>query len=79
MNIETVSAILGWSSLINIGILFLSAIIVVTMRSTITNIHASMFDVDKKDLGRAYFQYLGQYKIAIIMYNLAPWLALQIM
>jgi hypothetical protein len=34
--------------------------------------------MDEKDLGRAYFQYLAQYKIAIIVLNIAPYLALRI-
>jgi hypothetical protein len=49
------------------------------MRGFITKIHSSLFGLDEKDLGRAYFQYLAQYKIAIIVFNIAPYLALKIM
>ena len=79
MTIEALTELLGWTSIINIAILLLSTIGVLTMRGSIASIHASLFGVDEKDLGRAYFQYLAQYKIAIIVLNIAPYIALKIM
>jgi len=51
----------------------------IVMRGSITTIHSKLFGLDEKDLGRAYFQYLAQYKIAIIVLNIAPYIALRIM
>ena len=79
MTIETITELLGWVSIINIAILLLSTLALITMRGFITRIHSSLFGLDEKDLGRAYFQYLAQYKIAIIVLNIAPYLALKIM
>ncbi len=76
---ETLTELLGWSCVINIALLFLTAIIVIAMRGTIASIHSSLFGVDEKDLGRAYFQYMAQYKIAIIVFNVAPYVAFKIM
>jgi hypothetical protein len=78
MTTETLIEFLAWASVVNIAILAFSAITVIMMRGTISRIHSSMFGLDEKDLGRAYFQYLGQYKIAIIVFNIAPYLALRI-
>jgi hypothetical protein len=44
----------------------------------IKRLHAKMFGLSEEDLSRAYFQYLAQYKIAIFVFNLAPYLALRI-
>lgn len=76
---ETLTELLGWSCVINIALLFLTAIIVIAMRGTIASIYSSLFGVDEKDLGRAYFQYMAQYKIAIIVFNVAPYVAFKIM
>lgn len=38
-----------------------------------------MFGLSQDDLSRAYFQYLAQYKIAIFVLNIAPYLALKAM
>ena len=79
MTIETLTELLGWVSTINIAILLCSTLALISMRGFITKIHSSLFGLDEKDLGRAYFQYLAQYKIAIIVFNIAPYLALKIM
>lgn len=79
MTIEVLTALLGWASLINIAILLISTLGVIAMRGAITGIHSKLFGLDKKDLGRAYFQYLAQYKIAIIVLNIAPYIALKVM
>lgn len=79
MTIESITELIGWSSVINIAILLLSTLAVIGMKGVITGIHSNLFGLDEKDLGRAYFQYLAQYKIAIIVLNVAPYIALKIM
>ena len=37
-----------------------------------------MFDLDKVYLQQAYFKYLAQYKIIIIIFNIVPYFALKI-
>jgi hypothetical protein len=79
LTLETLTELLGWSSLINIAILLLSTLGVIAMRGVITGMHSKLFGLDEKDLGRAYFQYLAHYKIAIIVLNITPYIALKIM
>ena len=79
MTIEALTELLGWASVLNIAVLMLSAITLIAMRGTIAKVHSKLFGLNEKDLGRAYFQYLAQYKIAIIVLNIAPYLALRIM
>jgi len=79
MTIETLTELLGWTSVINLAILCLSTLTVIAMRGTIATIHSRLFGLDAKDLGRAYFQYLAQYKIAIFAFNIAPYIALKVM
>jgi hypothetical protein len=77
MTIELLLKFLGWMTVVNVAILMFSTLVLVAMRETITAMHSKLFGLDEKDLGRAYFQYLGQYKIAIIVLNIAPYLALR--
>ena len=79
MTIETFTELLGRTSVINLAILSLSTLTVIAMRGTIATIHSTLFGLDAKDLGRAYFQYLAQYKIAIFVFNIAPYIALKVM
>jgi hypothetical protein len=76
---EEITALLGWASAINIVVLLFSTPVLIAMRGGIAKIHSQLFGLDEKDLGRAYFQYLAQYKIAIIVLNIAPYISLKIM
>jgi len=38
-----------------------------------------MFGLNEMDVARAYFQYLAQYKIAIFVLNLVPYIALRML
>lgn len=79
MSIQQLTEVLGWSLLINTVVLLLSTIALIGLRKFISRIHQGLFGVNEADLGRAYFQYLAQYKIAILVLNFAPYLALKIM
>ena len=79
MTINVITELLGWSSVINIGVLIFSGIIVILMRKSISKFHAKFFGLNEMDLGRAYFQLLAQYEVAIIVLNIVPYLALKIM
>lgn len=78
MTIETLRIFLGWCSVINIGLLGVSSIFIVAFRGASLRVHSKMFDLDEKYLSQAYFQYLAQYKLAIIVFNVVPYFALRI-
>jgi hypothetical protein len=77
--LETITAFFGWTTAINFVLLFVSSIMVMTMRGAIFRVHGRIFGLETADLSRAYFQYLAQYKIAIIVLSLTPYIALRIM
>jgi hypothetical protein len=77
--IETVREFLGWCAVINIGLLMLSSISLIAIRGAVSRIHAKMFNLDEQYLSQAYFQFLAQYKIAIIVFNIVPYFVLKFM
>jgi len=77
--IEIMREFLGWCSVINSGRLMLSAFLVVLLRNQISYIHTKIFDLDERNIPQAYFQYLAQFKIIIIVFNIVPYFALMIM
>ncbi len=79
MNLSTLATFLGWATLINIVVLLFSTAGIVGLRNSIAAVHQRLFGLNGADLGRAYFQYLAQYKIAVLVFNLAPYLALKFM
>jgi hypothetical protein len=78
-SIDTVREFIGWCTVINIGILLIATIFLVLTRAPILKMHAKLFELSQADLSLSYFQFLGQYKLAIYVLNLAPYIALRIM
>jgi hypothetical protein len=75
---ETLTTFFGWCSVINIVMLCAATLMLTTMRDFISGIHGKMTGLGQPELSIAYFQYLANYKIAIVMLNLVPYIALKI-
>ena len=78
-SLGAVTAFFGWTTVINFVFLVVSTIMVITLRGSISSLHERMFGLESVDLSRAYFQYIAQYKIAIIIFSLTPYAALKLM
>ena len=76
--LEAVTAFFGWTTVINFVLLVVLTIMVITVRGSISRILGEMFGLETADLSRAYFQYIAQYEIAIIVFSLMPYIALKI-
>ncbi|MDJ0940342.1 MAG: hypothetical protein QNJ00_11325 [Woeseiaceae bacterium] len=79
MSMDTLTTFFGWTVVINVAVLAFSAIGVIATRGFISRIHGRMFGLESADLSRAYFQYLAQYKIAVIVFSLVPYISLKLM
>lgn len=78
MDMNSLTLFLGWCSVINIGILVFSTLALVVARRPVSAMHSKLFGVNQSDLAPLYMQYLGNYKIAIILLNIVPYIALRI-
>ena len=78
-SLQTVTAFFGWTTVINFVFLAVTTIAVVALRGFITRLHAKMFGLDPEDVVHDYFRYIAQYKIAIIIFSLVPYIALRLM
>jgi len=79
ITIDTLTVFFGWCSVINIGMLVFSAIILMILKEPISRLHSKLFELNQESLPLIYFRYLGNYKIAILMFNLVPYIALKVM
>ena len=70
---------LGWCSVVSCSVLLITTIMLVGLQGWILGVHSRMLGMEREDLKKAYMAYLANFKIAVLMLNLAPWLALKIM
>ncbi len=78
MTLETWTAFFGWMTVINFGFLAVTGILLMGLRSQIAGLHHRLTGLDEKDLNRAYFGYLANYKVLAIVTSFAPYLALKL-
>lgn len=79
IEINNITMFFGWCTVITTSILIFTSIILSLMKNSISKIHSNVFGLNQADIPLVYFQYLGNLKIAIIIFNLAPYIALKIM
>ena len=79
ISIDTLTVFLGWCTVINIGVLVFTTIALTIIRGPVSSIHSKLFGLNQAELPSTYFQYLGNYKIAILIFNVVPYIALKIM
>ncbi|TLU68119.1 hypothetical protein FE810_00440 [Thalassotalea litorea] len=69
----------GWCAVINFVMLLMATLFIKFAQNWAMNIHSQMFNLDKEALPAMYFKYLGNFKIAAIIFSFTPWLALTLM
>lgn len=79
MDISDLTIFLGWSSIINIGLLLFSSLMLTACRNPIQKLHAKLFNISEESLPPIYIKVIAQYKILIIIFNVVPYFALRIM
>jgi hypothetical protein len=79
MNMVEFANFLGWCTLINFALLIFSSMALMIAHKPVSKLHGRLFNIEQSELSIAYFNYLGNYKVLIIVFNLVPYLALRIM
>ena len=77
-DIEQITAFFGWCSVINIGVLVFTTLFLILAKGLVSGVHAKLFGLEEKNLSGIYFTYLANYKIAILMFNIVPYIALKL-
>jgi hypothetical protein len=78
MTIALLSAILGWSTLINMGILTFWFIAILLAHNALYRLHSRWFRLSMEQFDNIHYAGMAFYKISIFLFNLVPFLAIQI-
>lgn len=79
MNASDLTTLLGWSSLLNIGFLTLTSAMLLLLPDRLVAIHQRLLGLQDEDWRRVYIQFMSNYKIAVLVFNISPYLALKCM
>lgn len=79
MNIEMIREFLGWCTVINYGLIIVALIKMALLRDWKKKVNAKLFGLDEASVQRAQMQFFVNYQLAIVVFNLTPYIALTIM
>ncbi|HKY56713.1 MAG TPA: hypothetical protein VJL80_01585 [Aeromicrobium sp.] len=78
-SIEFWTEFFGWCTVLNLGIYLISVVALFAMRSVVVSQGLRWFGVSEEAVLQTTYQWIGTYKLAIILFALVPWLALKLM
>jgi hypothetical protein len=79
ISIETVTEFFGWCTVLNLILFTASSLLLMVSKDLVSGFHGKLFGISQQEVKLTYFQFMGNYKIAIIVLNLIPYIALKIM
>ena len=77
-DIDILISFFGWCTVINIAILLFTTTFLALFGNFAKKTHARIFKVSENELDLIYFKYLAYYKLAILVFNITPYVALLI-
>ena len=78
MTIETMSEVLGWCSIINIGILLWWFFALTVLHDLVYKFHSKMFKISEERFNEIHYAGAMFFKIAVFFFNIVPYFVLRI-
>lgn len=78
MTVDILLGLLGWSAVINIGLLLWWSFWILIAHDLVYSIHSKWFKISVKKFDAIHYAGIAFYKITIIVFNVIPYLALRI-
>ncbi len=78
MDICKLTTFFMWSTIINAALLTLSTVILIIASDFVYRVHTRWFAMPRPTFNAIIYSFLGAFKIALIVFNIVPYLALLI-
>jgi len=79
MTLGQITDLFKWMTIINIGILVLSSVLIMVLRNVMCKMHGKIFGIKEDSVAVVAYGYLGMCKVLVIVFNLVPYISLQLM
>ena len=78
MTVELITAMLGWCTLINFGLLMWWFLFTAIAHDWTYRLHTKWFKISQERFDAIHYSLMGIFKMGVIVFNLVPYLALRI-
>lgn len=79
MTLEQLSEFFKWMTIINVVVLGLSTILVMILKNVMCRMHGKIFGIKEEAVAIVAYSYLGMCKVVVIVFNIVPYIALQLL
>ncbi len=79
MTETTLTALLGWSALINYAVLLLWFALFSFNRDFVYTLHTRWFNLEQAGFDTIHYAAMAGYKLLVLVFNLVPWLVLTLL
>jgi hypothetical protein len=76
MNIDQLTELFKWMTMINIGVYLFSVVLSLALKDVVAKIHGKLFGIPEDTVSVIVYGYFGLYKIAIIVFIIGPYVSL---
>lgn len=78
MDIQTLQSFFMWCTILNLGILMVTGLFLAIGGDFVYWLHVRFFSISRETFDAVIYGWIGLYKIAVIVFNIVPWIALEI-
>ncbi len=78
MDVQILTRFFMWCTILNMGLLVLSFLILAFAGDFVYKIHGKWFPMPRETFNVVLYSFLGMYKIIVFVFNVIPWAALAI-
>lgn len=78
MTTDLLTTFLGWTLAVNIALLLIATLALFLMKGWALRLHSMISGLDEATLNAKYFDFLAGYKLLVLVFNFAPYLALRL-
>ena len=79
MNLDDLRTFFGWCTVINLALLLYWSFMFMFARGFVYKVHSRWFKLSDERFDALHYGGLAFFKIAVFVFNVAPWLALTLM
>ena len=78
ITIENLRTFLGWCTILNMGMLVVWSLAFVFAHDLVFKVHTRWFRISEERFDEIHYTLMGYYKLAVFLFNLAPYLVLRL-
>jgi hypothetical protein len=78
MDIQTLTAFFMWCTIINVGLLLFLALIYLLAPNLAYRLQSRFIPISRETFDIVFYSFIGVFKVFVMVFNVAPWIALLI-